>query len=155
MKTSASETLVRPAVATEVSLPIGDLRLTGDLTLPAAAQGIVLFAHGSGSSRLSPRNQFVARRLQGAGLGTLLFDLLTPAEERRDQNSGLWRFDINLLAHRLIAVTRWLLTQPDAQSLSPGYFGSSTGAAAALVAAAELGTTIRAVVSREIGRAHV
>jgi dienelactone hydrolase len=148
MKPSASETLVRPSVATEVSLPIGDLRLTGELTLPAAAQGIVLFAHGSGSSRLSPRNQFVARRLQSAGLGTLLFDLLTPAEERKDQNSGFWRFDINLLAQRLIAVTRWLLAQPATQPLAPGYFGSSTGAAAALVAAAELGTTIRAVVSR-------
>ena len=119
MKPSASETLVRPSVATEVSLPIGDLRLTGELTLPAAAQGIVLFAHGSGSSRLSPRNQFVARRLQSAGLGTLLFDLLTPAEERKDQNSGFWRFDINLLAQRLIAVTRWLLAQPATPTTRP------------------------------------
>lgn len=148
MQPSLSSPPVRPAIATEVGLPIGDLRLTGELTLPASAQGIVLFAHGSGSGRLSPRNQFVARRLQGAGLGTLLFDLLTAAEERRDLNSGYWRFDITLLAQRLIAVTRWVLNQPTTRQLAPGYFGSSTGAAAALVAAAELGTVVRAVVSR-------
>lgn len=148
MKSTATEPAIRPAIATEVDLPVGDLRLTGDLTLPPAAQGVVLFAHGSGSGRRSPRNQFVARRLQGAGLGTLLFDLLTPAEERKDQDSGYWRFDITLLAQRLITVTRWLLAQPSARHLAPGYFGSSTGAAAALVAAAELGSAIHAVVSR-------
>jgi putative phosphoribosyl transferase len=109
---------------------------------------VVLFAHGSGSSRRSPRNQFVARRLQSAGLGTLLFDLMTPAEERKDQDTGYWRFNITLLAERLVTVTRWLLAQPSARHLAPGYFGASTGAAAALVAAAELGTAIRAVVSR-------
>lgn len=148
MKSTAIETAVRPAIATEVDLPIGDLRLSGELTLPPDAQGVVLFAHGSGSSRRSPRNQFVARRLQGAGLGTLLFDLLTPAEERKDQDTGYWRFDITLLAQRLLSVTRWLLAQPSARHLAPGYFGASTGAAAALVAAAELGSAIHAVVSR-------
>lgn len=148
MKAAVPEPDVHPAVATEVDLPIGDLRLAGELTLPPAALGVVLFAHGSGSSRRSPRNQFVARRLQSAGLGTLLFDLLTPAEERKDLDTGYWRFDITLLAQRLVAATRWLLAQPSARHLAPGYFGSSTGAAAALVAAAELGSAIRAVVSR-------
>lgn len=148
MKAIVREPSLAPAIATEVDLPVGDLRLTGELTLPAAAEGVVLFAHGSGSSRLSPRNQYVARRLQNAGLGTLLFDLLTPGEERRDQDTGFLRFNITLLAQRLITVTRWLLAQPSARHLAPGYFGSSTGAAAALVAAAELGSAVHAVVSR-------
>jgi putative phosphoribosyl transferase len=109
---------------------------------------LVIFAHGSGSSRHSPRNQFVARRLQEAGLGTLLFDLLSREEEAEDALSGEFRFDIGLLARRLMTATRWVAREPQGQHLGLGYFGSSTGAAAALVAAAEAGAAIDAVVSR-------
>ena len=132
-----------------VRIPVDrEILLAGDLTLPAGAPGVVLFAHGSGSSRQSPRNQFVARQIQEAGVGTLLFDLLTPDEEAVDAYDGHLRFDIALLAGRLVAATRWLLAEPDTQGLGIGYFGASTGGGAALVAAAELGTTIDAVVSR-------
>lgn len=132
-----------------VRIPVeGEILLAGDLTLPAGAPGVVLFAHGSGSSRQSPRNQFVARQIQEAGVGTLLFDLLTPDEEAMDAYDGHLRFDIALLAGRLVAATRWLLAEPDTQGLGIGYFGASTGGGAALVAAAELGATIDAVVSR-------
>jgi putative phosphoribosyl transferase len=127
-----------------VVIPVGAARLPGDLDVPQSARGVVLFAHGSGSSRLSPRNRQVARRLNQAGLATLLFDLLTPAEA--DDRANV--FDIELLATRLVAATRWLQAQPDTQALSLGYFGASTGAAAALWAAADLGTAIGAVVSR-------
>jgi len=122
----------------------GEVRLAGYLTVPENAAGIVVFAHGSGSSRHSPRNRHVARVLNQAGLGTLLFDLLTPEEELDRANV----FDIDLLARRLTEVTRWLRTQPRAVRAAVGYFGASTGAAAALWAAAEPGTGIAAVVSR-------
>lgn len=118
--------------------------LEGDLTIPAKAQGVVAFAHGSGSSRHSPRNTFVAQVLQSAGLGTLLFDLLTREEEATYET----RFDIDLLTRRLEAATHWLQQQPHTRTLGIGYFGASTGAAAALQAAAALGSAIGAVVSR-------
>jgi putative phosphoribosyl transferase len=120
------------------------VRLPGDLTLPAAARGVVAFAHGSGSSRLSPRNLQVARRLNDSGLATLLFDLLTP-DEAADRSNV---FDIPLLAGRLLAATRWLRGRTDTRKLALGYFGASTGAAAALWAAAEPDSGVVAVVSR-------
>ena len=128
----------------EVRVTAGPVTLAGHLTIPQRPTGIVVFAHGSGSSRHSPRNRYVAEVLNRAGLGTLLFDLLTPAEERDRANV----FDIGLLAQRLVEVTRWLAGQPDTASLPVGYFGASTGAGAALVAAADTGTTVAAVVSR-------
>src|SRR5213592_4887816 len=128
-------------------IPVGaETTVEGDLTVPASATGIVLFAHGSGSSRHSPRNQFVARTIRDAGVGTLLFDLLTKEEESIDTRTGHLRFDIGLLAQRLIDATYWLKGEFD--YLRVGYFGSSTGAGAALVAAAELTDTVGAVVSR-------
>src|SRR3989442_11874058 len=120
--------------------------LEGELSIPAGAQGAVLFAHGSGSSRHSTRNQFVARTIREAGVGTLLFDLLTREEEAIDLQTRHLRFDIGLLARRLIDATRWIKTGMSQWNV--GYFGSSTGGAAALVAAAESGETIGAVVSR-------
>jgi len=122
--------------------------LDGELTIPAGATGIVLFAHGSGSSRHSPRNQFVARAIREAGIATLLFDLLTQEEEAEDDRTGRLRFDIGLLARRLVAATQWIARQQETQKLGIGYFGASTGGAAALVAAAEIGPAIDAVVSR-------
>ena len=133
-----------PSRDEEVDVLAGPSRLVGHLTLPDGATGIVVFAHGSGSSRHSPRNRYVATVLNQAGLGTLLLDLLTTAEEHDRANV----FDIDLLAHRLVDVTRWLRTQPDAGALPVGYFGASTGAAAALWAATEPGAAIAAVVSR-------
>lgn len=134
--------------AREVLIPCGTLRLEGELIIPEQASGVVLFAHGSGSSRHSPRNKFVARTLHNSGIGTLLFDLLTLAEEEEDRHTGHLRFDISLLSRRLIEATEWLSKQKEAQGLPVGFFGSSTGAAAALVAAADLGSRISAVVSR-------
>jgi len=128
----------------EVTLGVGSVQLTGHLTVPEGAAGIVVFVHGSGSSRHSARNRFVAAVLNGAGLGTLLFDLLTADEELERANV----FDIDLLAGRLLHVTRWLTAQPEGQSARIGYFGASTGAAAALWAAAEPSAQIAAVVSR-------
>jgi dienelactone hydrolase len=128
----------------EVSIPAGHLHLDGNLALPPGATGVVAFAHGSGSSRFSPRNTFVARQLQNAGLATLLFDLLTRDEDRDYQR----RFDIPVLTARLVAATRWLQGDPATQGLRIGYFGASTGAAAALQAAAVLGDEVSAVVSR-------
>lgn len=125
-----------------------DVTLEGLLTLPEQARALVLFAHGSGSSRYSPRNQFVAQILHEAGLGTLLIDLLTPAEEVEDQITAHLRFDIPLLSGRVIGATRWLAAFPQTTSLRIGYFGASTGAAAALIAAAELPRQVEAVVSR-------
>ena len=122
----------------------GELKLPGILEIPRHACGLVLFAHGSGSSRLSPRNQWVASRLNDSGIATLLFDLLT--EEEATDRSRV--FDIPLLGRRLAIATRWIETHPEAGHLPIGYFGASTGAAAALWAAAEFGTLIRAVVSR-------
>jgi dienelactone hydrolase len=127
----------------EVVIATNGLRLAGHLSIPAGAHGLVLFAHGSGSSRHSPRNQFVARHLQRAGLGTLLFDLLSPDEAIDRANV----FDVELLAVRLLAATRWARKQPQCAGLRLGYFGASTGAAAALWAAAE-DPAIGAVVSR-------
>lgn len=128
-----------------VTIPPG---LSGDLTIPPDAKGIVLFAHGSGSSRLSPRNRYVAHVLQRAGLATLLVDLLTPDEERQDRITAHLRFDIGLLAERLLGATSWLQSEPATRDLRIGYFGASTGAGAALVAAASLKNLIGAVVSR-------
>ena len=120
--------------------------LQGELSIPGGAKGVVLFAHGSGSSRHSPRNQFVARTIRDAGVGTLLFDLLTTEEEAIDLRTRHLRFDIGLLAQRLIDAAYWIKGEFD--YLSVGFFGASTGGGAALVAAAELGEAIGAVVSR-------
>jgi pimeloyl-ACP methyl ester carboxylesterase len=125
-----------------------DAVLAGDLALPEGATALVVFAHGSGSSRHSPRNVQVARALQAAGFATLLFDLLTEAEERVDAQTREFRFDIELLARRLVDATRFVDSDPALARLALGYFGASTGSAAALIAAAELGTRVRAVVSR-------
>jgi dienelactone hydrolase len=135
-------------VAREVRITAGNAALSGALTVPESANGVVLFAHGSGSSRFSPRNAYVARELQRARVGTLLFDLLTPDEERRDALTREHRFDIALLATRLVAATRWLDAEREFSHLPIGYFGASTGSAAALLAAAQLGMRIAAVVSR-------
>ena len=133
---------------TAVELTLEGVTLSGDLTLPTGAPGIVLFAHGSGSSRHSPRNQFVARAIQAQGSGTLLFDLLTRKEELEDTHDGHYRFDISLLARRLVAATTWVNRFAPTSQLGVGYFGASTGGAAALVAAAQYGASIDAVVSR-------
>jgi putative phosphoribosyl transferase len=132
----------------EVSLEIANVLLQGTLHVPERSKGIVLFAHGSGSGRHSPRNRYVAQVLQSQGVGTLLFDLLTRREEADDAFTGELRFDIQFLAERLIGATEWIVQRPDLQHLGIGYFGASTGAGAALVAAAKLPRTIRAVVSR-------
>jgi putative phosphoribosyl transferase len=131
-----------------VEVPVGRVTLMGDLALPEGTGGVVLFAHGSGSSRFSPRNRFVAGELQGAGLATLLMDLLTSEEEAVDLRTRQYRFDIGMLAERLIGATHWLREDPRTRGLSIGYFGSSTGAAAALIAAAEEPEGVGAVVSR-------
>jgi putative phosphoribosyl transferase len=126
----------------------GPVTLEGNLSLPKGARGVVLFAHGSGSSRHSPRNRRVAGLLNEAKLATLLVDLLTPSEEAIDLQTAQLRFDIPLLAKRLVGATDWLARHPDTRALRFGYFGASTGAAAALVAAAERPQQIDAVVSR-------
>lgn len=131
-----------------VTIPSGFVDLEGELILPDYASGVVVFAHGSGSSRHSPRNQYVAEVIREAGIGTLLLDLLTLKEEQQDAITGALRFDTDLLAQRLIGVTHWLEKQPATQGLKVGYFGASTGAAAALLAASALGDQIAAVVSR-------
>src|SRR6476661_2081969 len=133
---------------TEVQIPAGREILSGNLTIPENAIALVLFVHGSGSSRHSPRNQFVARTINRAGLGTLLFDLLTPEEEALDIHTREHRFNISLLAERLVHATSWAGQQAQTRDLRIGYFGSSTGGAAALVAAAELPQDVGAVVSR-------
>jgi putative phosphoribosyl transferase len=135
-------------VEREVAIPAGEATLAGDLTIPAGAKAVVLFAHGSGSSRRSPRNAWVAAHLQRAGIATLLFDLLTIAEEERDLYTRQHRFDISLLARRLVAATQWTDAQPELRTLAAGYFGASTGSAAALIAAADRTDRIGAVVSR-------
>jgi dienelactone hydrolase len=132
---------------TAIEIPVGEAVLHGDFAMPAGARGTVIFAHGSGSGRLSPRNRRVAEQLRDQRLGTLLFDLLTVDEERVDVATREYRFDIPLLSDRLVAATQWLVERwPDA--LPVGYFGASTGAAAALIAAAALPDTVQAVVSR-------
>jgi dienelactone hydrolase len=131
-----------------VELPLDKVKLAGNLVVSQGAAGIVVFAHGSGSSRFSPRNQRVAKILRETGLATLLLDLLTPEEEAIDQRTAQLRFDIHLLAVRIVAVTRWLKENPETGKLKVGYFGSSTGGGAALVAAAEIPEHVHAVVSR-------
>jgi len=132
----------------EGSVQIPPSGLSADLTVPLNARGVVVFAHGTGSSRLSPRNRFVAGVLQRSNLATLLLDLLTAAEERIDLQTRRLRFDIGLLADRLVQATRWLGSDSHLGSLPVGYFGASTGAAAALLAASQLQHRTRAVVSR-------
>lgn len=132
----------------EVQMPSGDVMLDGDLTIPPGANGIVVFVHGSGSSRKSVRNRYVAGVIQRAGLATLLFDLLTPNEESVDMYTRHLRFDIGLLTDRLLDTIEWLTRLPETKRLSVGLFGASTGGAAALVAAARSPDAIGAVVSR-------
>jgi len=134
--------------AQSVRVRAGAVTLDGDLSLPDGARAIVLFAHGSGSSRLSPRNRHVADLLNEAGLATLLVDLLTPEEEVTDARTARLRFDIRLLAERLVEVTDWLRERAETRGLRLGYFGASTGAAAALVAAAMRPEAVGAIVSR-------
>jgi dipeptidyl aminopeptidase/acylaminoacyl peptidase len=131
-----------------VQLTAGFQTLSGNLTLPESARGLVLFAHGSGSSRFSPRNRYVAGVLNQAGLGTLLFDLLTEPEEAEDSLSQEHRFNIGLLADRLAGATDWVIAQPETKDLNIGYFGASTGAAAALMAAGQRRAQVDAIVSR-------
>ena len=132
----------------EITIPVSGVSLGGELNFPPEAVGLVLFAHGSGSSRHSPRNQYVAQILQDAGIGTLLFDLMTAAEEHAEAATRHLRFYIPFLAERLVQATHWALAQHATCGPGIGFFGSSTGAAAALVAAAQLGEVVRAVVSR-------
>jgi dienelactone hydrolase len=136
--------MANSAVERTVRIPISSMMLEGKLIIPKKAKGLVIFAHGSGSSRKSPRNNYVARALEDNGIGTLLFDLLSEEEDFVYEN----RFNISLLAERLIAATEWVGKQPEVKDLRLGYFGSSTGSAAALVAAAKIGNKIGAVVSR-------
>lgn len=136
--------MVEEKINEVVEIPVGDIFLSGDLVLPEKPKGIVIFSHGSGSSRKSPRNKQVATHLREKGFGTLLFDLLTVTEDEVYNN----RFDIELLTERLVEVTKWVKELPDTKKLPVGYFGASTGAASALMAAAVLGTKIKAVVSR-------
>jgi pimeloyl-ACP methyl ester carboxylesterase len=131
-----------------VNVAVDSIRLEGDLSVPTAAKGTVLFAHGSGSSRHSPRNRYVADVLNEGGLATLLIDLLTADEQEVDLQTAHLRFDIPFLARRLEAITEWLSIHPDVRGLNLGLFGASTGAAAALVTAAELPHLVRAIVSR-------
>jgi len=138
----------RSVTESPVRVEVGEIRLEGNLALPADPAGIVLFAHGSGSGRHSPRNRLVAERLRAAGLGTLLIDLLTEAEEEIDLRTRHLRFDIGLLARRLVGAIEWLAAHPPTAGLRVGLFGASTGAGAALVAAARQPGKVAAVVSR-------
>jgi dienelactone hydrolase len=144
MKNAATQTLEEQLVR----VPAGSVTLDGNLTIPEDARGVVLFAHGSGSSRHSPRNRYVARLLNEAKLATLLIDLLTVHEEVIDARTSQLRFDIDLLAERLVDTTDWLTQFPDTRHLRIGYFGASTGAAAALSAAAVRPNVVGAIVSR-------
>jgi len=139
---------LRGDVEREVSIDLERERLAGTLALPKDARGLVLFAHGSGSSRLSSRNRYVARVINSQRIGTLLFDLLTAEEEALDRFTGELRFDIPFLAARLVGVTHWVASRADTRGLKIGYFGASTGAAAALIAAGQLSDLVSAVVSR-------
>ncbi len=133
----------------EVKIPIDKTSvIEGNLTVPPDSTCVVTFAHGSGSSRFSPRNQYVAKVFNQAGLATLLIDLLTPEEEEIDVTTAEYRFNIDLLAQRLISATQWLKQDPTTKGMTFGYFGASTGAAAALIGAAKLPDDIKAVVSR-------
>jgi dienelactone hydrolase len=133
---------------TEIRIPVGAVEVEGNLTLPSNALGVVVFAHGSGSSRFSPRNQYVAKQFNNQNLATLLFDLLTEKEEEIDMATAQYRFNIPLLAGRLVGATQWLKEDPATGRFRLGYFGASTGAAAALIAAAKQPQTVAAVVSR-------
>ena len=137
-------------IKAEISIKIreGKGTIQGNLTVPAGSKGVVLFAHGSGSGRFSPRNQYVAKVLNKAGIATFLIDLLTQEEEEIDIATAEFRFDIDLLAKRLIDATEWLTKNPATRNLKIGYFGASTGAATALISAAKLPHQIKAVVSR-------
>lgn len=141
-------TLAPPFEHRNLKIPAAGVTLTGDLTIPENARGLVIFAHGSASSRASQRNRRMAEWLQQARLGTLVVDLLTPGEDVVDTTSVLHRLEVDLLASRLAAVTDWVTAHPDTQDLHVGYFSAGTGAAAALVAAALRPHTVRAVVSR-------
>jgi putative phosphoribosyl transferase len=131
-----------------ISIPCDDVHLNGLLHIPSSPKGMVIFAHGSGSSRFSPRNQYIAKVLKQSKIGTLLFDLLTPKEDEIDSKTSQYRFDINFLANRLVASTNFLTKNPSLQKVPMGYFGASTGGGAALVAAARLSALVKAVVSR-------
>jgi putative phosphoribosyl transferase len=148
-----TQSSTRPTISVErdVSVPAGTVTLPGTLGVPGPGNGVVLFAHGSGSSRLSPRNRYVARALRDAGLATLLIDLLSPDEEQADMVTGRLRFDIGLLAARLVDAIEWLAAEPSTRTRRVGLFGASTGGGAALVAAAERPDSVGAVVSR-VGR---
>jgi putative phosphoribosyl transferase len=135
-------------IAESVKIPVTSQVIEGNLAVPAGAKGIVLFAHGSGSGRFSPRNQYVAKYLNKSKIGTLLIDLLTQSEEETDEFTGQFRFDIDLLAKRLMGATSWFLHREDTKKFGVGYFGASTGAAAAVIAAANFPSETRAVVSR-------
>ncbi len=137
-----------------IDIPINQISITGDIYIPNAAKAIIIFAHGSGSSRFSPRNQYVAKQLNQAGFATLLLDLLTSVEDEEDEITRRWRFDIDLLAQRLAAATDWILQHVYFKNIKIAYFGASTGAAAALIAAALKSDHIYAVVSRG-GRADL
>jgi putative phosphoribosyl transferase len=139
---------MRTSVERAVRIPQGEAVIDGDLVVPEPAEGVVVFAHGTGSGRHSPRNRFVAGELQRAGLATLLLDLLTGEEEQVDLRTRHLRFDIGLLARRLLAAGRWVRADDALAGLPVGYFGASTGAAAALIAAAEEPDMVGAVVSR-------
>jgi len=132
----------------EVSIPTGKENIEGTIEIPSGARAIVLFAHGSGSGRFSPRNNYVARLINKRGIATLLMDLLTAKEEIIDEQTAKYRFDIDLLARRLVDATIWLQNAPATTNLIVGYFGASTGAAAALIGAAKLPDKVKAVVSR-------
>ncbi|MGD6806198.1 MAG: dienelactone hydrolase family protein [Candidatus Bathyarchaeia archaeon] len=136
------------AIEQALKIPVGDVEVQGNLHLPEGTSCVVVFAHGSGSSRFSPRNQYVAAEFNKANMGTLLFDLLTPEEEETDVFTAEYRFNIALLAERLVGATKWLRNNPQTHSLKIGYFGASTGAAAALIAAAKMPEAVAAVVSR-------
>jgi putative phosphoribosyl transferase len=146
MSTSASAS--GAAEERHVSIQFGSIRLEGSLVLPEDSRAAVLFAHGSGSSRHSPRNRYVARVLNDGNLATLLMDLLTPDEEAIDAQTAQLRFDISLLAERVVVATDWLVRYPETRNFSIGYFGASTGAAATLVAAARRPDVVGALVSR-------
>ena len=146
--TAMNPSLSVPAEALSVTVPANEVNLAADVTLPADARGLVIFAHGSGSSRHSRRNRFVAQILNEAGLGTMLIDLLTEQEEIVDDQTAQLRFDIPFLGRRLVAITDWVVQQRTFAKLTTGYFGASTGAAAALLGAAARPAIVKAVVSR-------
>ncbi|MBO1437853.1 dienelactone hydrolase family protein [Meiothermus sp. CFH 77666] len=149
METRCAMPASQPVQTESILIPLdSEAALQGDLGIPPGARGMVIFAHGSGSSRHSPRNRYIAQELQQAGLATLLFDLLTAEEEQLDDYTRQYRFDIGLLAERLVASSDWLALNPLTRPLEQAYFGASTGAAAALVAAAQQPARVRAVVSR-------